>query len=105
MKSLYTLVIAVSLVLALAFSAGAADWWTLPPDDTYDVQVIDRYSYDGINHAQVVWNNGRFNATALVVDPNGVPVFYYYADFFAEDFDIYYSVDGVNWQFQGTYPY
>jgi hypothetical protein len=91
-------------VLAFAFSAGAADWWGLPPDDTYDVQTIDRYSFDGVNHAQIIWNNGRANATALVIDPNGVPLLYYYADYFATDYDLYYSEDGENWQFVGVYP-
>src|SRR5512139_1161627 len=91
MKTLWTLIAVVALVVAVALSAGAADWWAYPPDTTYDLQTIDRFSYDGFNHIDIVWNNGRFNATATVLDPDGVPVEYFYADFFATDFDIYYS--------------
>ncbi len=105
MRLVVKLMIALAIVLLFALSAGAGDWWGYPPDTTYDIQTIDRYSYDGYHHVDIVWNNGRFNATAWVLDPNGIPLEYYYADYFATDFDLYYSGDGANWTFLGTYPY
>lgn len=105
MKTLWTSIAVAALVLTFTFSAGAAQWWGYPPDTTYDLQTIDRFSFDGYSHVDIVWNNGRFNATATVLDPDGIPQGYYYADFFAADYDFYYSADGVNWEFRGTYQY
>ncbi len=105
MKKLLKILTLMFIVFSITSAVEASTWWAYPLDPSYDIETITASSYDGYNHAQITWQNNTGTATLTVMSPSGTPQVYYYADFYTYDFDIYFSYDGVNWQYMATYNY
>ncbi len=87
----------------IATSGEAYDWWAYSPDGIQDVQNIDAFNYDGLNHVKITWNNLDDTAFATVMDPDGIPIIYYYAYFYPTFSEIWYSTNGIDWDFLESY--
>jgi hypothetical protein len=96
------LVVAVALMLCISSSMVEAYIWGTDYPFTDDATVIyDRYSWNGVNHVNLTTNYLKATASATEINPNGVPVGYYWADEYATYFDTYYSANGYNWYYSG----
>lgn len=58
---------------------------------------------NGYDHQQLNYNFKDQTATLTIMDPDGLPQHYYYAEINATDYVIYDSVDGIHWSYLGTY--
>ncbi|MEW6602029.1 MAG: hypothetical protein AB1499_13740 [Nitrospirota bacterium] len=103
--------IAVAILLVGALSAEAYTWYADYPYSPDDGTVYDRYSWDGYNHLSVTWNDTVNTVSAVQMNPDGVPNLYYWGDIYSGGYGyaaymyLYYSYDGYNWYYAGTYYY
>lgn len=102
-------VLAVALMLFSAPAGEAGNWWATYPRITGynadDSRVIDRFSWDGYNHLAITWNDTVVTASAIVMDPNGMPSVWYWADIYPTFYNLYYSFNGITWTYWGQYIY
>lgn len=97
-------------VLSLgAYICEAGNWWAYYPNiygyPGDDSRVVDRFSWDGYTHLAITWNNDVVTASAIEMDPDGIPLVYYWADIYDTYYDLYYSYDGYYWYYYGHYVY
>jgi len=98
-------VLSVMVILLSALAIEAGEWWTDYPYSPDYSQVVDRFSWDWYHHLAVTWNGTMATASAIEMDPDGIPVAYYWADVYPTYYDLYYSFDGFNWYYYGPFVY
>jgi hypothetical protein len=102
MKKVVLLLVALALTLAFTSTSHAWVYYGYPLN--YDEMVTyDRFSYNGFDHAFVYFKNCDDTAVQVVMNPDGVPVIYYYGviNYYWYTIDVYYSYDGWNWFYWG----
>lgn len=110
MKKVVIVALLLSVVLLSAYVCEAGTWnaWYLnvPGYNADDSRVTDRFSWNGYTHLAVTWNNTLATASGIEMDPDGVPVAWYWADVYSTYYDLYFSYDGgVHWYHYGTFIY
>ncbi len=102
MKKLAVSLMVVFLFFGMVISADAFVYsGTFPDGNEWD--SWDRFSWDGVNNVQLYYNNNNATVGIAVLDPNGTPLVYWWADFYTTYVDLYYSYDGINWAFYDRY--
>ena len=102
MKKISLIVCMLILVLSFAVVAEAGTYWATFPDGN-NWMSWNSYSWDGWDNVQFYYNNNNSTVGIAILDPNGTPQIYYYADFFSYYYDFYYSYDGAYWYYIGSY--
>lgn len=105
MKRLAIVMVFVLLTFCFAFTSEAGVWNANYPNSPDDSTVYDRFSWDGYSHAIVTWNDSVYTASQVLMDPDGRPWLYYWADFYAYGLDVWYSYDGYYWYYYGFLYY
>lgn len=115
MKKLLLLIFVISVMMSISHVCEAGVWdayyLNVPGYYADDSRVTDRFSWDspffgpGYTHLAVTWNNQVVTASGIEMDPDGVPLVYYWADVYPAYYDLYYSFDGYNWYHYGSYVY
>lgn len=103
----------LTFCFAFTSTSKAGEWDAFYPNipNYYgdDSTVYDRFSWDGWNHLAVTWNNTVETASAIQMDPNGVPNIYYWGDIYDNVYPVkmylYYSYNGYTWYYAGVYYY
>lgn len=101
MKRTFLLFLLVSLILCTGKGFAGTYGAIFPNGDTQSNTTA--MSLDGYNHQQLNFNNRDQTATLTVMDANGMPQYYYYAEFYTTYYKVYESSDGVNWSLYGDY--
>ncbi len=114
-KIALSLIVATLLTLCFALTSEAGVWdafyLNVPGYAADDSRVTDRFSWyspfygSGYTHLAITWNNQMVTASGIEMDPNGVPLVYYWADIYPSYYYLYYSFDGYNWYEYGNYVY
>ncbi len=110
MKKIALSIIAVALLtFCFALTSEAGNWYAtylaVSGYNSDDSRVTDRYSWNGYTHLAITWNDTVYTASGIEMDPNGVPLVYYWADIYPSYYDLYYSYDGYYWYYYGHYIY
>jgi hypothetical protein len=111
MKRLACVMVFVLLTFCFAFTSEAGVWSANYPYSPDDGVVYDRYSWDWWNHLAITWNDTQITVSAIQMDPDGIPNVYYWGDIYSGSYPyatymyLYYSSDGYNWYYAGTYYY
>lgn len=95
-------------MLSIVFVFACATWSFAGSYTTYfpngDEQVNSTSaSTNGYDHQQLNINYKDQTASLTIMDPDGLPQHYYYAEINATNYVVYDSIDGVNWFYMGTY--
>jgi hypothetical protein len=108
MKKVMVLAVAAVVLLFGALNSESGVWGAYYPDGD-DSAVYDRFSWDGWNHLAIKWNNYFDTASAIEMNPDGRPNVYYWGDIYDNVYPIkmylYYSFNGYDWYYYGTYYY
>ncbi len=104
MKRAIVLAVMVLMLSGLATSSFAGSWLGSFPDGNQWVS-LDRYSWDYYDNAQLYFNNNNDTVAATILDYDGYPLYYYWFDMYSYYYDAYYSTNGVNWYYLGSYYY
>lgn len=113
MKKIVVLFLAAVMLLIGALNSEAGIWdaeyLNIPNYLGDDSTVYDRFSWDGRNHLAITWNNTMDTVSAIEMNPDGRPNIYYWGDIYDTVYPtkmyLYYSFDGYNWRYHGTYYY
>jgi hypothetical protein len=108
-------VLALGVMLFSALASEAGIWWGYYPgvpgyNNADDSRVVDRFSWFSPfgffdTHLAQTFNNAMVTTSAVEMNPDGIPLVYYWADVYTSYYDLYYSVDGVYFYHYGTYVY
>lgn len=111
MKRFGLCIMLVLLTFAFALTAEAGIWSASYPYSPDDSTVYDKYDWDWWNHLVITWNDTAITASAVQIDPDGIPNLYYWADIYPGAYSyitymyLYSSYDGYNWYYEGLYEY
>jgi len=101
MKKALILAMALMVLFLNGLTVNAYEWWADYPYSPDRSEVIDRFSWDGRNHVTITWNNSAYTASAVEMDPDGVPVVHWWAKVYSTYYDLYYSYNGQDWYYYG----
>lgn len=102
MRNKNTILMALLLIMAFATFSYAGSYTTYFPNGDEQVNSTSA-STDGYDHQQLNFNFKDQTATLTIMDPDGLPQHYYYAEINATNYVIYDSINGINWTYFGTY--
>ncbi|RMG01109.1 MAG: hypothetical protein D6726_10170 [Nitrospirae bacterium] len=94
-------------LFGFAATSFAGSYLAIFPDDNYWGSV-DTFSWDpslNIYNLQYYWNFDNDTVGFAVLDYDGYPTSYYWADLYSASYDLYFSTDGATWSYLGTYSY
>lgn len=99
-KILLTLTLTIVFAFASLSSAGSYTTW-FPNGDEQVNSTAE--AVNGYDHQQLNFNFKDQTATLTIMDPDGLPQHYYYAELNVATYVVYDSVDGIHWYYLGTY--
>lgn len=115
MKKILIVIGLLAVTFAYALTAEAWTWSSTyrstggyNPDNG---KIYDSYSWGGYYHLTITWNNTVNTVSAVEQYPNGSPNIYYWGDIYIGGYGyatymyLYYSYNGYNWYYSGTYYY
>lgn len=109
MRKVLVLAAAAVIILFGALNSEAGEWEAEYPFYDDASTVVDRFSWDGWNHLALTWNNQNLTASAIEMNPDGMPNIYYWGDIYDTVYPVkmylYFSYDGYNWYYYDTYYY